>query len=129
MNRQYARKHTARRVLAVLLSLLMMLQSVSAFAEDIDVPETNPEETVETIVQVPEIHEDSAPCDPDLAELKEAISEMPEKLRTALVLVYQEGYSYQEAAEALGIHPVALKSRLKRAKAMLKSQLIELEED
>ena len=80
-------------------------------------------------VPVPEIHENPASCDPDLSELKEAISVMPEKLRTALVLVYQESYSYQEAAEALGIHPVALKSRLRRAKAMLKSQLIELKEE
>ena len=57
MNRQYARKHTARRVLAVLLSLLMLLQSVSAFAENIDVPETTPEEITETAGQAPEIPE------------------------------------------------------------------------
>lgn len=46
MNRQHAKKHTGRRVLAVLLSLLMLLQSVSALAGSVDVPETNPAETV-----------------------------------------------------------------------------------
>ena len=46
MNRQYAGKHTARRALAVLLSLLMLLQSVSALAGSVDVPETNPAETI-----------------------------------------------------------------------------------
>lgn len=45
MNRQHAKKHTGRRVLAVLLSLLMLLQSVSALAGSVDVPETNPTET------------------------------------------------------------------------------------
>ena len=67
--------------------------------------------------------------DPGLFELKDAIDRLPEKLRTALLLVYQEGYSHQEAAEALHIHPVALKSRLKRAKAKLRAQLIEIEEE
>ena len=46
MNRQHAKKHTGRRVLAVLLSLLMLLQSVSALAGSVDVPETNPAETI-----------------------------------------------------------------------------------
>ena len=45
MNRQHAKKHTGRRVLAVLLSLLMLLQSVSALAGSVDVPETSPAET------------------------------------------------------------------------------------
>ena len=57
MKRQYAEKHTGRRALAVLLSLLMLLQSVSAFADDIDVPEANPEETIETAAQLPEAPE------------------------------------------------------------------------
>ena len=60
MNRQYAGKHTARRALAVLLSLLMLLQSVSAFAEDIGVSETNPAGTVEAAEQVSETPAETA---------------------------------------------------------------------
>ena len=59
MERQYAKKHTGRRALAVLLSLLMLLQSVSAFADGIDVPETNPGETIESVAQVPEVPEEN----------------------------------------------------------------------
>ena len=68
MNRQYARKHTARRALAVLLSLLMLLQSVSAFAEDIGVPETNPAGTIEAAEQVPETPAETAAVPAETAE-------------------------------------------------------------
>ena len=52
MNRQYAGKDIRRRLLAALLSLLMLLQTVSVFAEDIAVPETNPTEITETIAEM-----------------------------------------------------------------------------
>ena len=81
------------------------------------------------ITPVPEIFEDSAPVDPDLFELQDAINRLPGKLRIAFLLIYQEGYSYKEASEALKIHPVALQSRIKRAKLLLKSQLIEMKEE
>ena len=67
--------------------------------------------------------------DREIFELRDAIARLPEKLRTAFLLVYQEGYSHHDASEALGIHPVALKSRLKRAKMQLRSQLIEFKEE
>ena len=46
-----------------------------------------------------------------------------------IIVTEHSSATVAEAAEALGIHPVALKSRLRRAKAMLKSQLIELKEE
>lgn len=88
MNRQYARKHTARRVLAVLLSLLMLLQSVSAFAENIDVPETTPEEITEAAGQTPEIPEEAIaeiPADPaETADVPAGNSNAPETTDEAL---------------------------------------------
>ena len=81
------------------------------------------------IVPAQEILEDLSYVDPDLSELQDAIDQLPEKLRTALLLVYQEGYSYREASQALRIHPSALRSRLKRAKKALRSQLIEWKEE
>lgn len=51
MNRQYAGKDIRRRLLAVLLSFLMLLQTVGAFAEDIAVPETESAEIAETTAE------------------------------------------------------------------------------
>ena len=58
-------------------------------------------------------------------ELAEAIAELPEKYRTPLLLKYMEGYSEKEAAEALRISAAALKSRLFRARKLLKDIIIE----
>jgi DNA-directed RNA polymerase specialized sigma subunit, sigma24 homolog len=39
----------------------------------------------------------------EVCVLKESLNAIPEKLRTPFLLVYMEGYSEKEAAEALGI--------------------------
>jgi RNA polymerase sigma-70 factor (ECF subfamily) len=56
-------------------------------------------------------------------ELSRAIMQLPETLRTALVLREYEGLSTREAAETLGISESALKVRLHRARAALRDAL------
>ena len=56
-------------------------------------------------------------------ELSQAIMQLPETLRTALVLRDLEELSTREAAEALGIPKSALKVRLHRARAALREKL------
>ena len=51
MNRQYAGKGIRRRLMAVLMSFLMLLQTMGAFAEDIAVPETEPASIAETTAE------------------------------------------------------------------------------
>ena len=59
----------------------------------------------------------------EVCVLKESLNAIPEKLRTPFLLVYMEGYSEKEAAEALGITLYSVKSRLKRSKQKLKIEL------
>ena len=81
------------------------------------------------ITPVPEIAESPSPIHPDLLELQDAVNRLPKKLRIAVLLIYEEGYSYKDASDALKLHPTALKSRIKRAKKLRKSQLIEITEE
>ena len=68
-------------------------------------------------------------ADPPDAALADAISGLPEKLRLPLLLRYMEGYSEKEAAEALRISVPALKSRLFKARSMLKEFMMEEAEE
>jgi RNA polymerase sigma-70 factor (ECF subfamily) len=47
--------------------------------------------------------------------VREAVDELPESLRAALVLVYHQGLKYREAADILGIPVGTVKSRLHTA--------------
>ncbi len=60
-----------------------------------------------------------------LAQLDEAIAELPESLRAVFILRDIEGLSTAETAEALGISPGAVKVRLHRARLALREQLSE----
>ena len=75
-------------------------------------------------VPVPEFPDRAAPKN-ELADLRDAVDRLPEKLRLPFLLVYMEGYSAKEAASAAGITLFALKSRLKRAKDVLQIELRE----
>ncbi len=55
------------------------------------------------------------------AEVLTAISRLPEAQRETLLLVYGEGYSYAEAASALGIPIGTVMSRLTAARSALAS--------
>ena len=65
-----------------------------------------------------------APAGSELHEqLRAAVSDLAPKYRLAITAFYLEGCSYEEAAHILGITPRALKTRLYRARAMLKRGL------
>ncbi|PTX55020.1 RNA polymerase sigma-70 factor (ECF subfamily) [Melghirimyces profundicolus] len=53
----------------------------------------------------------------------EAVDELPDLYRTVIVLHYQQGLSYREIAEILGVSPRTVGTRIHRAKARLRSRL------
>jgi RNA polymerase sigma-70 factor (ECF subfamily) len=55
--------------------------------------------------------------------LERAIDDLPEPFRLALVARAIEGMSVEETAELLGIRPETVKTRVHRARALLKSKL------
>ena len=58
------------------------------------------------------------------ARVEEAIRDLPEKQRTALLLCREGGVSYEEIAEVLGgISLTAVKSIIFRGRAVLKARL------
>ena len=60
-----------------------------------------------------------------LGQLKNAVGQLPRKLRQAVVLHYMQQLSIGEAAEAAGIREGTFKSRLNRALKALKKQVPE----
>ena len=56
-------------------------------------------------------------------ELREAILQLPEKQRTAVILHYMEGYKTAEIARIQRVPAETVRSRLKRARAALKTLL------
>jgi len=60
--------------------------------------------------------------------LREAIRQLPEDQREALILTQLEKVSYEEAAQMLGVSEGTVKSRVNRAKARLKEILSEKRE-
>lgn len=63
----------------------------------------------------------------DYSELYEAISRLPEKIRTCVTLYYMEEFNVKEISRMLGITESAVKNRLARARAKLKEELTDLE--
>ena len=61
----------------------------------------------------------------DAERVREALARLPELSRTVLVLADLEELSYREIAEALDIPQGTVMSRLSRARAMLRRQLVE----
>lgn len=57
--------------------------------------------------------------------LREGILRLPRKLRTAVVLYYIEGYSVQETARLTRVPPGTVKSRLSKARSLLRVRLID----
>lgn len=57
------------------------------------------------------------------AELERAIHELPEKLRVVFALRELEGLSTEATAEALGVSPDVVKTRLHRARLWLRERL------
>ena len=66
----------------------------------------------------------SRPADPDLkARLSQAIDDLPEGYRAVFVMHDVEGYTHQEIAASLGVHPGTSKAQLFRARARLRVAL------
>jgi RNA polymerase sigma-70 factor (ECF subfamily) len=61
------------------------------------------------------------------AALAAAVAKLPPNQRLALILRYEEGFSYAEMAAALGVSIKAIGSLLARAKRTLRRELAEFE--
>lgn len=55
--------------------------------------------------------------------LHQAISELPEDMRSAIVLRDIEGFSYEEIADSLGINVGTIKSRISRGREKLREKI------
>ena len=64
---------------------------------------------------------------PDIT-LSDALSRLPDKLRTPLLLHYMEGFSVEEVAKSLRVPATTVRSRLYRARNALRDQLNDGEE-
>ena len=62
-------------------------------------------------------------------ELKTVVESLPETLRIPLLLRYMEGYSEQDTAAILRITRNTLRARLKRARAKLRDEWMETQEE
>jgi RNA polymerase sigma-70 factor (ECF subfamily) len=66
----------------------------------------------------------------DMRDFEEALSELPDDQREALVLVGAAGFSYEEAAEISGCAVGTIKSRVNRARRRIAESLnLDAEED
>lgn len=59
------------------------------------------------------------------AALRDSVLRLPRKLRTAVVLYYIEGYSVQETAKLTHVPAGTVKSRLSKARSLLRVRLID----
>lgn len=66
---------------------------------------------------------DTAELHAGLHDIEQALMQLPEDQRAALLLVSLEGLSYAESARVLGIRPGTLMSRLHRAREKLRTAL------
>ncbi|PUB88079.1 MAG: hypothetical protein B6D72_16120 [gamma proteobacterium symbiont of Ctena orbiculata] len=56
-------------------------------------------------------------------EIVRALEALPEAFRETVILVNLEGLAYDEAAEALGVSPGTIRSRMNRGRTLLQKQL------
>lgn len=61
--------------------------------------------------------------------LHEAIESLPESFRVVVVLINVDGLSYDEAAEALGVSPGTIRSRMNRGRTLLQKALWQFAQD
>jgi RNA polymerase sigma-70 factor (ECF subfamily) len=69
------------------------------------------------------INQAPAAADGDFSDLHEAINRLPEKMRVSVLLYYFSGFDVKEAAKALGVKEGTVKSRLSKARAILREVL------
>jgi len=56
-------------------------------------------------------------------ELIRAVENLPEMFQLTVILINLEGFSYDEAAEALGVSPGTIRSRMNRGRTLLQKAL------
>ena len=59
-------------------------------------------------------------------QIMAAIDSLPNVFRTTVLLVNVEGFSYDDAAEVLGVPPGTIRSRMKRGRTLLQKELWQL---
>ncbi|RKI41962.1 RNA polymerase sigma factor [bacterium D16-51] len=69
--------------------------------------------------------DDNAEKSEEFSDVMEAVFNLPEKYKDLVYLHYYEGYSIEEIAGIIGKKPSTLRSRLSKAKALLKKYLQE----
>jgi len=67
--------------------------------------------------------EEEATRSEELILLREAVSELPHEMRTAMLLHHYEGLSYKEIGEIVACSPRGVETRLYRARKLLKRKL------
>ena len=75
------------------------------------------------VLSLEELPDTARPADERGAELWEAVTRLPEKLRIPIHLHYGEGYSTEEIAAMLDIPAATVRTRLHRARGKLKALL------
>ena len=60
-----------------------------------------------------------------LAKVRQCVQELPDEYREAVVLRDMESLSYEEIAEALGLPPGTVRSRIHRGRLLLQHKLKE----
>jgi RNA polymerase sigma-70 factor (ECF subfamily) len=95
------------------VALASIIERGAREAEIIPFPNANPELDPETAVAQRELR----------ALLERAIDELPEAFRTVLVARLIEGMSVEETAELIGILPETVKTRLHRARRLLRDAM------
>lgn len=75
------------------------------------------------VLPLEEIADTAGEDDGQAAELWEAVSRLPQKLRTVVHLFYAEGYPTEDIAAMLGCPAATVRTRLRRARKQLKSLL------
>jgi RNA polymerase sigma-70 factor (ECF subfamily) len=69
-------------------------------------------------------------AEPDLkARLTQAIEDLPDGYRAVFVMHDVEGYTHEEIASVLGVHPGTSKAQLSRARARLRMALADFAKD
>ena len=77
------------------------------------------------MVPFAEVPPESYTADPESQEVLDEIMHLPKKYRVPLYLFHYEGYSVGEISELLKVNPSTIRTRLSRAREMLKNQLEE----
>jgi RNA polymerase sigma-70 factor, ECF subfamily len=87
-------------------------------------PDTEREDPVESLPEASQLGPEARALDHELeAILEEALAQLPDDWRAAVVLRDIEGLSTREAAEVVGLRPAAFKSRLHRGRMRLRDLL------